>query len=184
MVKITNNTLSHQLIEAVNNFYQLNEAVDNTDHYVNVYDWKCDYINNKIITTINSNDTGNMNIIIREIWANCANCNMVRISFSEYEGKIYAHVIVVADCLTMDYDYYIIKLINGTYVIKYHNNDDNSDIFNRKNLAIKRNKIDKIAKLKVHTNIFTSEYKDSLFDYRTCRGQINENLYYKIVSHP
>ena len=178
MVKIIDNILSFQLIE----------SMDNSDDYVNISDWKCDYINNNMITTINANDTDNMNIIIRKIRIHFAGFkNITRIIFSEHEGKIYIHVLVITDILWSEYDYYIIEPINDSYIIKHYDNykDEKNEIFNRTKLAklahqisikslsypIEHGMTDKIEKLRVNTIIFNCTHK----------GRIDEKIYYGII---
>ena len=84
-----------------------------------IYDWKCDYVKNKIVSSINLNDTTNMNKTIEKIRTGLINFYHYHTRFSEHNGKIYLHIIRRQRKGPEKFKYYMIEPKNDSYVIRH-----------------------------------------------------------------
>ena len=171
MVQTINYTFRFQFVE-----------FKGSDYSTKIFDWKCDYVKNKIVASININDTKNMNKTIEKFRTRICSFNHNNVRFSEHNGKIYLHIIVTSAFSKYKYMYYMIEPTNDSYVIRYsHDFADSKFLLYALQYGFPTDYLECVDKYIKSCKIIKSILGfPSAF---SLKGKINENKYYEIYQN-
>ena len=156
--------------------------VNTKDCSSTIYNWKCDYVNNKIETSINLHDTNNLNKTIKKYRTKFPVFTYYDIRFSEHNGKIYLHIITRRGYSI--FTYCLIELIKDSYVIKYSNNYVNSTFLVYASRYGFPDDYLECTEKYIKSDITIESITDFPSSLRYgLKGKINENKYYEIAQN-